>query len=288
MPTPFRTSLLLVATALTFVASLTSLMAQSRKQGQSRKGRYTFQERVSSRFSTPSQGPAVTLATSATQPVAPVTAVSIMQRQTYLDGQQPALRQRNRVELSFHLLPTLTWNSVVGSGTSARFESPGASLQYSVGPSVDIYVRQNRYALSTGLWYTAKNVGFVHPASDGGGLSTYNLQYIQLPVTMKLISDNLIKTGRTYVQYGVIVDVKVAERALDKARNVFYQRNSSRNQFTPTDFGLLIAVGYERQISPTNSLIVSLQYQRSVINTTTLPELSSKNNLLALGAGLSF
>lgn len=286
MPNPVRISLFLVAMALTFVVNLTSLMAQSR--GQSRKGRYTFQPRISSRFSTPSPDPAVTLATSATQPVAPVTAVSIMQRQTYLDGQQPALRQRNRVELSFHLLPTLTWNSVVGSGTSARFDSPGASLQYSVGPSVDIYVMQNRYALSTGLWYTAKNVGFVHPASDGGGLSTYNLQYIQLPVTMKLMSDNLIKTGRTYVQYGVIVDVKVAERALDKTRNVFYQRNSSRNQFTPTDFGLMLAVGYERQISATNSLLVSLQYQRSVINTTTLPELSSKTNLLALGAGLSF
>ncbi|MEZ0608591.1 hypothetical protein ACAW74_08755 [Fibrella sp. WM1] len=282
MPNPFRISLFLVALALALGANLTHSMAQSRKV------RYAFQQRVSSRFSTPSRTPAITLATSSTQPVTTGTAVSIMQRQTYLDGQQPALRQRNRVELSFHLLPTLTWNSVSGSGTFARFDSPGASLQYSVGPSVDIYLMQNRYALSTGLWYTAKNVGFVHPVSDGGGLSTYNLQYIQLPVTMKLMSDNLIKTGRTYVQYGATVDVKVAERALDKASNVFYQRNSSRNQFAATDFGLLVAVGYIRQISPTNSLIVSLQYQRSFVDTATLPELTSKNNLLALGAGLSF
>lgn len=265
---------------LAFRASLTCSIAQSPKPAPP-----NVQQRVSSRFSTPSQAPAVSPTTSVTQPV---TAVSIMQRQTYLDGQSPARRQRNRVELSFHLLPTLTWNSVSGSGTFARFDGPGASLQYSVGPSVDIYVLQNRYAIGTGLWYTAKTVGFVHPASDGGGLSTFNLQYIQLPITMKLMSDNLIKTGRTYVQYGVTVDVKVAERALDKANNVFYQRNSGRSQFTPTDFGLLLAVGYERQISPTNSLIVSLQYQRSFANTTTLPDINSKNNLLALGAGISF
>lgn len=260
--------------------------------GQSRSKR--SQPVVSTRFGTPTVLTQTTSATTATTTSAPAvpnaTAVSIMQRRTYLDGQDASLRPRSGlIDVSFHLLPTLTWNTVSGSGTFSSYDSPGASLRFTAGPSADFYVSRNRYALSTGVWYTVKSAGFIHPVSEaGGGLSTYNLQYLQLPLTMKLVSDNLIRTGRTFVQYGVVVDMKLAEKALDKPRNVLYQRAGEQEQFSASDLGLLLAVGYQRRISLTNSLIISLQCQRGLTDVARTQSLTSKNNLLALGAGLSF
>lgn len=249
---------------------------------------------VSTRFGAPtvlSQTTSATTAITTSAPAVPnATAASIMQRRTYLDGQDASLRpRRGLIDISFQLLPTLTWNTVSGSGTFSNYDSPGASLRFTAGPSADFYFARNRYALSTGVWYTVKSAGFIHPVSEaGGGLSTYNLQYLQLPLTMKLVSDNLIRTGRTFVQYGVVVDMKLAEKALDKQRNVLYQRAGEQEQFSASDVGLLLAIGYQRRISLTNSLIVSLQGQRGLTDVAKAPSLTSTNTLLALGAGLSF
>jgi hypothetical protein len=213
-----------------------------------------------------------------------------MQRQTFLDGQQNLRYQKpNLVEVSFHMLPTLSWNGVSGTGAQSSYDSPGASLRFSVGPTIDMYFSQNRFAASIGLWYTVKSVGFIHPASEnGGGSSTYNLQYLQLPLTMKLVSENLLKGARTYVQYGATVDYKLAEKVLDKTNNVFYKRYGDEEQFSAFDVNLLLAVGYVRPVSPTNSVIISLQYQRGLTDVMKSSTLTSQNNLLALGAALSF
>jgi Outer membrane protein beta-barrel domain len=297
MPQTRRTCLLLLLTGLLLVG-VTSALAQSRN-GKSAK---TAPKRTSSHFNPTTRTFVVSPAaptgataslTNATPPPAPKpvgTAVSVMQRETYLDGKRPVYQQRTPVRFSAHLLPTLSWNSATGTGTLADYDGPLPGLQVSGGVSVDWYVfpYKTRFAFGTGLWYTTRRAGYVHPPSDKGGKSLYQLGYLQVPLTLKAFSETIIPGGRTYAQVGLTTDVKFSETALDPTDNVLYRRAGNVPQFNTVDGSLLLSAGYMRQIMKNNSLIISLQYQRGFTNASATANLTAHHNLLALGAGLSF
>ena len=200
----------------------------------------------------------------------------------------------NPIEMSFHLLPTLSWNTGSGSGAYYLYESPAARPQFNIGANVDFYFFRNRYAFGTGVWYTVKSAGFVHKTvlPDGNvvntGTSSFNVQYLQIPLTVKLMSDGLFKSGRAFVQYGVLVDFKLAENARDRPSNVLYRRDGNTDQFSPADFSLLLSMGYMHRISRTNEIMMTLQYQRGLVNVASNDNLRSVSNMLGLGAGMSF
>jgi hypothetical protein len=269
---------------------------------QSRKAPKAKPQRTSSRFDattrtfvvSPAAPTGATASLAAEAPLPPPkqtgTATSIMQRETYLDGKRPVYQQRTPVRFSAHLLPTLSWNSAAGAGTLAGYDGPLPALQLSGGPNVDWYVfpYNTRFAIGTGLWYTLRRAGYVHPTSEKGGTSFYQLSYLQLPLTMKAFSETLIPGGRTYAQAGLTADLKLTETALDPANNVLYRRTNNATQFTGADCSLLLSVGYMRPVSKRKSLIISFQYQRGLTNAAATANLTARHNLLALGAGLSF
>ena len=215
------------------------------------------------------------------------------------DAYQRELQDRmvnwHPVEISFQLLTSMSWNSASGSGSAAFTDNFGSGLRTSIGPNIDVYFFRDRYAFGTGLWYTIKRIGYSHPPdriTSPGALirtSAFNLQYLQVPLTMKLMSNTLFRTGRAYVQYGGTMDFKLAETAIEYQNNYLRQRDGNIDQFTSAGLSLLLAVGYMHRLkSRTNDLIMTMQYQRSLTNNAIPDNLWAISQHFAVGVGLSF
>jgi hypothetical protein len=76
-------------------------------------------------------------------------------------------RPTHLIEMSIRVAPSLNLNTAEGTGSYAGFQDNGAGVRMSVGPTLDYFFFKDRYAFSTGLWYTIKRSGFQMPGSFG-------------------------------------------------------------------------------------------------------------------------
>ena len=203
------------------------------------------------------------------------------------------------IEMSIRFAPSLDLNTAQGTGTYAGFRNNGAGIRMSIGPSLDYFFFKNRYAFSTGLWYTIKRSGFQMPGSFGLSQwnpgapekeSVYNLQYLQIPATVKLFANNIAPNMRLYIQTGGLFSIKLAEKALDEARNGLYTAESggSRRQYGFGDVELLLGTGIQYKINQNNAVNIGMSYQRGLINVARGNELISKNRVVSLELGFKF
>ncbi|MBC3788022.1 outer membrane beta-barrel protein [Spirosoma utsteinense] len=208
-------------------------------------------------------------------------------------------RPNHLIEMSIRFAPSLNQNTAEGIGTYAGFQNNGAAVRMSVGPTLDYFFFKDRYALSTGLWYTIKRSGFQMPGSFGEtrfipGMpykeSIYNLQYLQVPATVKLFANNISPGIRLYVQTGGLLSLKVAEKALQTERNALYaaQSGGDRRQYGFGDIELLLGTGVQYKINQTNAFNMGVSYQRGLINVARENQLVSKNRVLSLDLGFKF
>ncbi|GAB4009455.1 hypothetical protein GCM10028808_18390 [Spirosoma migulaei] len=203
------------------------------------------------------------------------------------------------IEMSIRFAPSLNLNTAEGTGTYAGFRTNSTGVRMSVGPSLDYFFFKNRYAFGTGLWYTIKRSGFQMPGTFGSSQwnpgapekeSVYNLQYLQIPATVKLFANNIAPNVRLYVQTGGLLSLKLAERALDEPRNGLYTAESggSRRQYGYGDIELLLGTGVQYKINQNNAFNLGMSYQRGLINVARGNELVSKNRVVALELGFKF
>ncbi len=205
------------------------------------------------------------------------------------------------IEMSFRFSPSFSYNTADGVGAYSQFLTNGTGVRLSVGPSLDYFFFKDRYAFSSGLWYTIKRSSFVIPGSFGQdrfrpglspGESVYNLQYIQLPLTVKMYANDLGPSMRGYIQCGGLFDVKLAEKALDQTTNPLYKHatagGSYKRQYGFGDVGVLIGAGVQYKINSINALNLGLSYQRGLVNVFRDEALESRNNTVAIEMGFKF
>lgn len=203
------------------------------------------------------------------------------------------------IEMSIRFAPSLNLNTAQGTGTYAGFQNNGAGVRMSVGPSLDYFFFKNRYAFGTGLWYTVKRSGFQMPGSFGQDRwnpgapekeSIYNLQYLQIPATVKLFANNIAPNMRLYVQTGGLFSIKLAEKALDLSRNGLYtaETGGDRRQYGFGDIELLLGTGVQYKINQNNAVNIGLSYQRGLLNVVRGNELVSKNRVVSMELGFKF
>ena len=202
------------------------------------------------------------------------------------------------IEMSIRFAPSLNLNTAEGTGAYTGFQHNGNGVRMSVGPSLDYFFFKNRYAFSSGLWYTIKRSGFQMPGSFGQARwnpgapekeSVYNLQYLQVPATVKLFANNIAPNLRLYVQTGGLFSVKLAEKALDQVRNGLYTaENGTRRQYGFGDIELLLGTGVQYKINQNNAINIGMSYQRGLLNVVRGGELISKNRVASLELGFRF
>ncbi|MFC5411353.1 outer membrane beta-barrel protein [Larkinella bovis] len=205
------------------------------------------------------------------------------------------------IEMSFRLAPSVTFNTAEGFDSYAGFRTNGSALRMSLGPSVDYFFFKDRYSLSSGLWYTIQRSGyripgqFGQPVWDPGAKiqqSSYNLQYLQIPVSVKMYANNLFPSTRFYIQTGGVINTKLAEKPLDSAHNALFQYaedggNYSR-QYSRFSLALLLGTGIQYRLNQSQALIMGLSYQRGLTDVARARNLVSKNHVISLDLGLKF
>ena len=216
-----------------------------------------------------------------------------------------------KLKVGFKFSPGFITNHVESSKNFRGFASSGANVRLSLGPVVDMYIT-DKYAFSTGLWYTVKSVNYtmhgsfydnelfkMNPLTTDevrGTGANFNLQYLQLPLTMKIFSDQIVQDTPIFLQFGGTLDLKIAEKALDKSRNALFQYQerlaASQSIFGLGDVGLLIGVGGEKSINRGgDAIFFGIQYQRGfteINRDRSFGDLVTKNGAFYLDFGVKF
>lgn len=219
-------------------------------------------------------------------------------QRTYVRELNPSHYFR-KIEMGFRFAPIISANAIEAENVFDGTVNNGAGIRMSIGPYADLFFAEN-YAFSTGLFYTVKRASVLtqknFPKETGvSSEGTYNLQYIQIPLTVKLFANELIEDTRLYVQFGGQAEIKIAEKPLEKNTNALYRyylSSSASGQvprlFSFADFGMLLGVGAEHEIGGGLRLLAGLSYNRGLTDVMRDKSISLKNNVFTIDFGVKF
>ncbi len=181
--------------------------------------------------------------------------------------------------------PTLSTNRINDEDPDNAFSSNGVGGRFIFGPIVDLFITDNYY-FSTGLLYAPKRAGLtITPTSGPKIQESYKLQYLQLPATLKLFTNELALDTRVYFQLGGLLEVKISEKP-QKNGFVYVER------FRPFDISIHLGTGVEYRIGYNTLLFGGFFYNRGLINTVTQTlgavDVNIKNDLVGLDIGVKF
>lgn len=215
-----------------------------------------------------------------------------------LSGQ--VFAQSENLKLGFRVGTFVSSNSVEGTGRFLNTQNNGAAIRLSVGPVADYFFAE-KYAFSTGLFFAVKQAGFfvpksffddTFPAAGQSREASYNIQYVQIPATLKLFTEELAPNTRLMIQFGASADIKVAEKALRPSTNVlqaYYSQQNKQRMFGFGDASLVLGIGAEYDLGrASDALSLTLTYNRGLVDVARDRDLFSKNNLFGVELGLKF
>jgi hypothetical protein len=172
----------------------------------------------------------------------------------------------SQVKIGLRLAPGLSLNSVTDKigNDSLKFSKNGAGMAFSGGVTLDFFFSDN-YALSTGLWYTSKSAKLKMVDETSSPAFTYtqsvSLQYVQLPLALKVYTNELATNMKLYFTLGGTMDIKLAEK-LKKSNP---ENTDYKSLYLPFNVGLLVGSGVEYQTGGNIILFGGVFYNRGLL-----------------------
>ena len=159
-----------------------------------------------------------------------------------------------QVKLGLKLAPVISSNRA--KNDLQTVENDGSKMKFSIGLVADKTL-SDTYYLSSGMIYLPKRVAF--RTADGTVEEEYKLQYLQIPATLKLFTNELAPDMKAYLQVGTALEIKVFDEAEDPSFvNV--------EKFTPIDIPVILGAGIEYRVGINTTLFGGFSYQRGLIN----------------------
>lgn len=191
------------------------------------------------------------------------------------------------VRLGVTFAPTISFNqgTLTADNQADNLDGGASGLRFIFGLVSDFNLIDEKVYFSTGLVYLTKTAGL-----DGEfrGLTDnkYNLQYMQVPITLKLFTNEVMPGARVFFQLGGGLELKLSEKV--KTEN--NTNNEDPIDFQVIDVPLILASGIEFDLGE-NLLYGSLGYQRGLINAAKKVDegkLVIRNQLLTINVGFFF
>ena len=200
----------------------------------------------------------------------------------YLLGlHEPAFSQS--VKLGIKLSPTIIFNRFVSHSDSIAINNTQNDKRFTFGLTADFGLTDN-YFFSTGVLYSLRKVTFAAVNLNSGESDTeqYSLEYIELPLTLKLYTNDIGVDSKIYFQPGFTLDFLVNWKGINK--------NDNRvNGFYFFDSSFYIGAGLEKMLGVTTAFFAGLFYQRGLVDIANKnDDITLKNDLLGLDLGLRF
>lgn len=190
-------------------------------------------------------------------------------------------------KLGFKAGLPLSFNAVKSTDAGIETQTNGASLHFMGGVIADVMWTE-RYAFTTGILFTGKQANF---SIENSVSEKHNLQYVQIPVGLKLFTEDIFDKGRMYFNFGLQPEILVGNTKKEGNFTINGVKSDIVKKFSPLDFGMFLGFGLEYQKGST-PLFLGLGYQRSFLNVVsemnTNPDnfLSIKQNLVVLELGI--
>jgi len=158
-------------------------------------------------------------------------------------------------------------------------------------PSVTLFADiplSKNYFFSTGVGYISKRINLkANLSNDINPYSkSYNIQYVQIPATLKLFTNEVALDKKLYFQFGPIFDIAVHTKEKNQSLSLI-------NEFRPLDVTLLFGAGIELQLAPNTAMQIGINYSRGLVNIVSDADFDDeyliiKNDLYGIDVAIKF
>jgi opacity protein-like surface antigen len=210
-----------------------------------------------------------------------------------------AYKDYKSLKLGLKVSPNLGWLRP----ETRNFENDGIRFGFSYGLISDFRLAENYY-VGSGLFITHWGGKLLMPAKELVNdveiavtqRRTYNLQYLEIPLTLKLLT-NEIGYSTYYGQFGIGLGANINAKGEDRFYNDSYVRVDEspdiKSDITFMRVALVIGAGMEYSLAKNASVLVGVEYNNGFTNLLkSKPEHTSKHsavtNYFQLTVGVVF
>lgn len=173
--------------------------------------------------------------------------------------------------------------SHVQDGNTLNVASPGIRPVLSL--SVDIPLGQT-YFIGTGASFMSTPLHIMYLSEDGLEITNnYKLQHIQVPLTLRMLTDEIAIDKRVYVQVGSLMEVLVYNDDTNSSPTLI-------ERFKPITFTFYIGAGVEFHVGTRTLITTGLSYNRGISNMisedNTDNSILLKKDMFSLDIGIRF
>lgn len=210
-----------------------------------------------------------------------------------------------QVEIGLKVSPGITFLGV-DAPSDNNLKSEGSRLGFGGGLVVDYFFGEN-YAFGTGLQFMSKGGSYsyafrdaLNTAPQSAGTTKLAIHYLELPLTVKLFTNEISSGARLYFQTGFSLAAPIGARINGDKRYVdpvTKQETTALQHVVFLDANFLASIGAEYALGQSTKTFVGLSYHRGLLNTDSyfddernpkLKDFVLKNNVFALDLGLKF
>ncbi len=189
-----------------------------------------------------------------------------------------------QVRFGFKAAPNISFNRIDSEVDNVDFNTEGVGLRFQLGPVFDIEFKENHY-FSTGIIFTSKRSAFSadSSATTQRKIEDYSPQYLQVPITLKLFTEEIGLDKKIYFQFGGTIDFMTNNQG--EPENIV-------KSFRFIDLNSLLAVGLEYGIGINTKIFGGLVYQRGLLDVIKEniyeDNFNLRNDFVALEIGVIF
>ncbi len=192
-----------------------------------------------------------------------------------------ALPAKSQPKIGLNLIPNISYARVDDSGEGLPLEKDGSSIKFSFGVFFDQSIN-DRYFFTTGINYVTKGVQVSGDTAENRTISEkYNLQYLQIPVALKLYTNEIAPDLKIYSELGLTAEIKINDEIDDGTRLL-------TEKFKFFDSALLLEAGTRFQLGPNTALTTGIRYSRGLINISKNDNFTVKSDMVGLVLGVKF
>jgi len=189
-------------------------------------------------------------------------------------------------QIAVHISPGIAFGRVHTDPDTAGLASNGVGLGGKVGVMYDWNIKDNYY-LSGGLAFSAQQIGVKNSTIQ----ERHEIQYLQVPVLLKLYTSELELDLRGYAQIGFMGALKINNRVTTSlaGKEVFVTK------LRMWEVGLLLGCGAEYNLSLFTSIFAGISYQLGLSSMLAaqrdnppFPKLYGYGDLITLDIGVRF
>lgn len=193
----------------------------------------------------------------------------------------------SQYQIGFQVSPILTYNRLELENNLLGADEDGSGLNIALGPIVDIRLTDNYY-FSSGVFFASKKARVAVADTLGNSLEeAHRIQYLQVPVSLKLFTNEFSLDKKIFFQFGGIAEVNINEKVEAGSEALLIEEV----QFF--DFSVMAGAGVEYKMGVNTIVYGGLSYHRGLVNAVSANndlygKAVLKNDYIALNLGIKF